>query len=198
VPLPALNANLASLKAQLGLHDQGRALNASTSASGQHESPAQQARSPSIPLGEQTRGLRVGARFLPFPSHRDYDDYVDFFFADINPCHSCVNEADFKHKNKNLRRCTFAHGDDIGFLALNYIIFACADILREIELVPNPSRCPGWNWFLAADSLLGKRKLSGQADLCLIQFLIYEVRLPLHAPRPVLTVREGFLSGPCR
>lgn len=198
MPLPALNANIASVRAQFGLHDQDRARNANTPTSNQHETPVQQAIPPSIALSEPIRGLRVGARLLPFPSQEDYDDYVDFFFADINPCHSCVNEADFKRKIENLRRCTFARGDSICFLALNYIIFACADVLREVELVQNPSTRPGWKWFSVADSLLGKRKLNGQADLCLIQFLIYEVRLLLHPPRPVLTFQEGFLPCPCR
>jgi len=180
-PLSALNANLESVKAQLGLQDSTRT--ARLSVSSQHESPDQQITSPSIALSEPVRGLRVGSRFLPFPSPRDYSEYIDFFFEDINPCHSCVNEAAFRQSNKKLRRCIFARGDDICFLALNYIIFACADILRNVEPVQQPLPCPGWNWFLAADSLLGKRKLSGQADLCLIQFLIYEAFYLMHADK---------------
>lgn len=34
---------------------------------------------------------------------------------------------------------------------------------------------PGWQWFRAADDLVGKQKTSGQADLPLLQFLILEV-----------------------
>ncbi|KIW12258.1 hypothetical protein PV08_09534 [Exophiala spinifera] len=161
-PLSALNANLDSMKAQLGLQDW----------------------TPDRTPGT-IRRVRVGSQFLPFPSTSDYQNYIDFFFEDINPCHSCVNESDFKQKNHNLARGAFARSDDICFLALNYIIFACADILRNVDPVHEltSAPCPGWKWFLASDALLRKRKLSGKADLCLIQFLIYEAFYLVHADR---------------
>ncbi|OQU94101.1 Fungal Zn2-Cys6 binuclear cluster domain-containing protein [Cladophialophora immunda] len=176
-PLSALNANLESMKAQLGLQDWAP-----------DRTPASSTRrdlTDSQTTGESIRGVRVGSQFLPFPSPADYQNYVDFFFEDINPCHSCVNESDFKHKNRNLARGAFARSDDICFLALNYIIFACADILRNVDPVQESTSapCPGWKWFLASDALLRKRKLSGKADLCLIQFLIYEAFYLVHADR---------------
>ncbi|KAJ9613883.1 hypothetical protein H2200_002019 [Cladophialophora chaetospira] len=182
-PLSALNANLESVKAQLGLGDW--TADPITSPSTRSDLPDAQITGPFSPWSASTRGVRVGAQFLPFPSPADYQKYIDFFFDDINPCHSCVNEADFRHKNRNLARGAFARNDDICFLALNYIIFACADILRNVDPIPSSrsALCPGWNWFLASDALLRKRKLSGKASLCLIQFLIYEAFYLVHADR---------------
>lgn len=41
------------------------------------------------------------------------------------------------------------------------------------------NKTPGWQWFRAADELVGKRKMSGQSDMSLIQFLILEVLIHL-------------------
>lgn len=182
-PLSALNANLDLLKSQLGL-------NGSNDVSDTIGSRVTQARNPSMPTGGPSCSVRFGTQLLPFPNSLDYENYVDFFFNDINPNYPCVNEGDFRQKSKNLPGCPFPNEDDTCFLALNYIVFACSDILRDIDTAQDRAPRPGWDWFLAADTLVGKRKLSGQADLCLIQFLIFEVRIMISAFRGAVVTNE--------
>lgn len=73
---------------------------------------------------------------------------------------------------------------DSCFLALHYIIFAVADMLVDISAPEDRPRTPGWKWWLAADELVGKQKISGRGDLSLVQFLVFEAFYLAHADRP--------------
>ena len=136
------------------------------------------------PLTESRSTIQFASRTLPFVSSVEHDDYLHFFFHDINPCHSCVNEADFQTKVAHLRSGPAVTKDNLSFLALNYIIFACADVLQNIELNQSEATTPGWSWYLAADGIIGKLKVSGSVDVSLIQFLIYESFYLMHADKP--------------
>jgi hypothetical protein len=128
--------------------------------------------------------ITIGTKSIPFPMPASYDIYLEFFFADINPCHSCINEADFRSKARKLTSSRAIGGADIWFLALNYIIFACADILKETDTQSQGTRSPGWSWYQIADDLIGTRKMGGAGDIQLIQFLIYEAFYLMHADKP--------------
>jgi hypothetical protein len=168
-----LNANLASIKRQLNL---------ASSVSNHSTSPASARGTQDIPVSSPTGSarepastIRVGVRSLPFPSRVEYVKYIDFFFEDINPCHSVVNESEFRMRSSKLLASESVERSDVCFLALNYIIFASSDLLLDITPATEKKRMPGWQWFLAADELVGKRKISGRGDLSLIQFLMFEV-----------------------
>ncbi|PSN75475.1 hypothetical protein BS50DRAFT_671616 [Corynespora cassiicola Philippines] len=128
--------------------------------------------------------IRVGPRSLAFPSPVDYAKYIDFYFADINPTHPCINEADFRARSERVLGARSIHPTDVCFLALNYIVFAVSDILVDATPPGVNSRPPGWQWFQLADELVGKRQLSGRSDLSLIQFLIWEAFYFSAADRP--------------
>lgn len=168
-----MNVNLASIKDQLNL----------PKSSSTHSRPLISETGvryiPTIslprPIKEPASTIRVGARDLPFPGEIQYAKYIDFFFEDINPCHSVVNEPEFRTRSKRLLAAKSVDVSDICFLSLNYIIFASADLLVEMTPAMEKSRLPGWQWFLVANELVGKRKISGRGDLSLIQFLMFEV-----------------------
>ncbi len=131
--------------------------------------------SPSGSGNESVSSIRVGNRTLAFPLPSDYSKYLDYFFKDVNASHSCVNESDFRRRSDKLLLSSSVDIGDICFLALNYIIFACCDILPAVVTVTDRKRLPGWQWFLTADELVGRRKMGGHGDLTLLQFLIFEV-----------------------
>jgi hypothetical protein len=169
-PIDTFSANLASVRLQLGLPEQGSQPPTPATAH-HHESPNLSIRSPTNSVPK----IRVGLRNLPFPTQEEYRRYIRFLFDDINPCHPCVNEAEFEARSEKLLANLHRSSVDTGFLALNYIVFACTDILTSVSTSEQKSALPGWQWYLAADSLVGKRKFGGRANLTLIQFLIFEV-----------------------
>jgi len=121
--------------------------------------------------------IRVGSRTLPFKTEAEYHVCIDFFFSDINTLFPCVNETEFRSRMGTASTRRFQEGDDLCFLALNYVMFACLETCAS-GLV-RPGGVPnGWEWFKLADELLEKRKISGRADIDLIQALIYEVCSP--------------------
>lgn len=163
-PIDTFNANLAPVRLQLGISE------ASTPATVAISNAA-----PS-PLGMSSH-VRIEGRKHPFPSQGEYDSYLKFFFDDINPCHLCVNEADFRIRSERLVTSLRGGGRfDRVLLALHYIMFSLGDILRDVSPPGSVRRLPGWKWYLAAEALVGKRKSCGRANLTLIQFLIFEVR----------------------
>jgi hypothetical protein len=177
-PINAFKNSIQPIRDQLGLPS--------------HHSPAstyQQRRatdtfeSPSL-VHDPAHSIRVGSRTLPFPSSQEYEEYARFFFDDINPCHCCINEADFRQRSQKLVLERAVGKDDVCLLALNYIIFACADILRHSSVAINEDKLPGWQWFQVADGLVGKRKVSGRGDISLLQFLVYEAFYLVHADKP--------------
>lgn len=170
--------NLTSIKRRLGLGDQTLYQTPSSVSAGDVHQVATPSASASNT--ESASSIRIGTRSFLFPTCEKYASYIDFFFDDINPCHSCVNEADFRARSQRLLASDVVDRRENCFLALNYIIFACSDILVNVAAVDERRRLPGWQWFLLADELVGKQKLSGRGDLSLIQFLVYEVSIAEH------------------
>ncbi|OAF99922.1 uncharacterized protein CC84DRAFT_1168833 [Paraphaeosphaeria sporulosa] len=129
--------------------------------------------------------IRVGHKTLAFPNPAEYQRYLDIFFDDIAPYYPCVNELDFRINSEKLLSAPAIQADHVSLLALNYIVFACSDIATSLDVASSPSQVssPGWQWFRAADELVGKRKLSGQVDLCLIQFLALEAVYLMYADK---------------
>ena len=168
-PIDELNASLAQVKQQLGF---------STRQAGTSDSPASTRAShrpseailPSL-RREHSSGssgcieIRMGSQTLPFPSPQQYHNYLDFFFDDINACHPCVNEADFRTRSEKLISSPHLDRRESCFLALHYIIFACADVLQDVSPPEEARHSPGWNWYWAADELVGRSKFNGQGDL---------------------------------
>lgn len=172
--MDAFNANLASLREQLGYRD------AVDTPPSSWQGADVRLGSTSAPTTSSTDSaaigfIQFGSRTLPFPTRPEYVRYLDFILDDINACHPCLNEAEFRSKCQPLLENRVARTSDACLLATNYILFACTDILRNVGPVQEKDRLPGWQWYVAADNLMGKRKISGHGDLGLIQFLIYEV-----------------------
>lgn len=73
---------------------------------------------------------------------------------------------------------------DSCFLALHFIIFAVSEILQQFSPPEEIRPSPGWVWYSAADELVGRTKFSGQGDLSLVQFLIFEAFYLTHEDKP--------------
>lgn len=176
-PVTAFNDSLNPVRAQIGIFETASAgLDTEVCADRSSASHAVSARN----------CIFVGTSPVLFPGSAEYETYLHFFFADINPCHSCVNEADFRSKADRILASGRVGRDDTCFLALNYIIFACADILQDVApaAVSNAENLPGWQWFQLADDLVGRRKVGGPGDTSLVQFLVYEAFYLMHADKP--------------
>lgn len=163
-----------------GEHDGGTTTSVSTRpTNGQFETVV----SPTTDASSSSK-IRIGSRTLPFPAPNAYRSYLDFFFQDINACHPCINEADFRSRSDKLISSNRLDPRESLFLALHYIMFACADVLIDFARPEDMRPCPGWNWYQAADELIGRTKFSGQGDLSLIQFLILEAFYLTHQDKP--------------
>ncbi|GAB7360902.1 hypothetical protein MBLNU230_g0888t1 [Neophaeotheca triangularis] len=184
-PIETFNASLAPVKQQLGLPPTN-----STKTSPKSATHGQQTAEPSPGMAEHRdttsneAEIRIGAKILPFPQVHQYHWYLNFFFDDINLCHPCVNETDFRSRSERMAMSSSLDRRDSCFLALHYIIFAVADILVDVSTPDDKPRSPGWKWYLAADELVGKQKISGRGDLSLVQFLIFEAFYLTHADHP--------------
>lgn len=126
--------------------------------------------------------IRMGSKSFAFPTPVDYQKYLDFFFNDLNPYYPCVNEAEFRMRSDKMLATRPLPANDICFLALHYVIFACVDIAGETSNAAH-NKPPGWQWFQLASDLVGNRVLSGHGDLSLVQTTILEV---CSCPRLVL------------
>ncbi|KAL5447334.1 hypothetical protein PMIN07_009661 [Paraphaeosphaeria minitans] len=129
--------------------------------------------------------IRVGHNTLAFPNPAEYQRYLDIFFEDIAPYFPCVNELEFRINSEKLLSAPAIQADHVSLLALNYIVFACSDIATSFDTASSTLQVsyPGWQWFRAADELVSKRKMSGQVDLCLIQFLALEAVYLMYADK---------------
>ncbi|KAF2713963.1 hypothetical protein K504DRAFT_462421 [Pleomassaria siparia CBS 279.74] len=173
-PIEAFSANLAAVRQQLGFPPESPELRTRQSIS---------AVSPSSST-ESMSNIRVGSRTLSFPNPSDYQKYIDYFFSSVTTFYPCVNEAEFRARGESMLATRVIDASDISFLALNYIVFSCSDILVDTTHLGTISRPPGWQWFQLADQLVGKRKVSGRGDLYLIQFLIWEALYLVCADKP--------------
>ncbi|KAF2870375.1 fungal-specific transcription factor domain-containing protein [Massariosphaeria phaeospora] len=172
VPVDMFHANLSSSKNHFSFP---------------HESPdhARPSLSAASPLNSaELHTLQLDEQTLPFPSPLEYQKYVDFFFANINPYTPCVNEAEYRARNERMLLASVVHASEASFLALNYIMFACSDFLADMAPPDTQSKPPGWQWLELADEIIGKRTVRGQGDLCLLQCLIYEASYLTYADKP--------------
>ncbi|KAI1121210.1 fungal-specific transcription factor domain-containing protein [Nemania abortiva] len=170
-PVNAFNVQLASLREQL--------TRPTSSPSSHQERDGGHTNRDSTPTvtdqgADSLKVICLGGKSLPFPAQAQYSRYLDFIFKDINASHPCLNQGDFRSRSDKLTSTRILESSDACFLATNYILFACTDILTDVSLVQNQTRLPGWQWYLAADEIMCRRKLSGRDGLDLLQFLVFE------------------------
>lgn len=186
-PIDQFNESLAQVKQQLGFvkPQPPTSSPASTRASYPTQRPSESILPPL--RREHSSGsieIRIASKTFPFPSPSQYRRYLDFMFDDINACHPCVNENDFRARSEAMLANPQLERRESSFLALHYIIFACADILQEVSRTEEGRNAAGSHWYQAADDLVGRTKYSGQGDLSLVQFLIFEAFYLTHEDRP--------------
>ncbi|PVH93970.1 hypothetical protein DM02DRAFT_618919 [Periconia macrospinosa] len=118
--------------------------------------------------------IRVGSKSFAFPAPADHQKAVDFFFSDLSAYHPCINEAEFRLRSDKMLSSPALQQNDIYFLALSYMVFACAEIAVETTASRATLKPAGWPWFQAADELVDKKVAVGQGDLTMIQYLIFK------------------------
>ncbi|KAF1829155.1 hypothetical protein BDW02DRAFT_574240 [Decorospora gaudefroyi] len=118
--------------------------------------------------------IHLGNRPLPFPSPAEYEHYLSSFFTDVHLSHPCIDEAAFRSRSEQMLASTVIPPAEGHFLALNYIIFACCDVL--LNVTPADAGKPiGWRWAEIADHVLDKKSLlGGSGDVTLIQCLLFQ------------------------
>jgi hypothetical protein len=124
--------------------------------------------------------VRVGAKSYAFPNPTHVQKYVDIFFSDVASYYPCVNEADFRIRSEKLLAARAIYAGDICLLALNFLVFACSDIVVAASSSLGNNRPAGWQWYQQAEELISRRDIYGQGDLSLIQVLIIKVRFSAH------------------
>ena len=113
---------------------------------------------------------------LPFPAPVEHERYLHAFFTDIHLRYPCIDEADFRTRTLELLTSDVVQASSTYLVALNYIIFACCDVLLSVTPPGNDSKPPGWNWCEMVNGLVDKESLlSGDIDLTLIQLLLFQV-----------------------
>ena len=184
-PIDTFNASLVQVKQQLGFRPDQNGASASPASTKLSQLPSESTLA-SLRRERSSAGseIRIGPRTLPFPSPQQYQIYLSFFFSDINACHPCVNEGDLRARSERMMACSHLDRRESCFLALHFIIFACAEILQEFSAPEEPRSSPGWIWYNAADELIGRTKFNGHGDLSLVQFLIFEAFYLTHEDKP--------------
>jgi hypothetical protein len=142
-----------------------------------HASP-EQTLAPTIPMdpllgSDMMPSVRVENRNMPFPDPARYQQYVASFFGDVHLRHPCVDEVEFNARVQSLMTSGIAEKNDVHFLALCYLLFACCDVL--LEKSPSSHKPPGSNWYELADSIIDKKALLRGGDWTLIQCLLFQV-----------------------
>ncbi|CAI6331978.1 unnamed protein product [Periconia digitata] len=133
---------------------------------------------------ESPMSIRLGSRTFAFPPPVDYHKAVNFFFADLSPYYPCINEADFRMRSERMLATPSLQPSDVCFLALSYMVLACADIAVETTSSRAGIKPAGWSWFQAADELLDKKVVVGQGDLTMIQYLLLKTVYLTHVDEP--------------
>lgn len=142
--------------------------------------------------------IRLGHRNLPFPSSVEYNRYMENFFGDIHLRYPCVEDSDFREVGARILATSVVQPEDTYSLALNYVVFACCDVLLK-TLPRAPGGPHGWSWYQVADDLLDKTALlTGPGGLALIQVLLFQVGIPNHRGVHTLTIALGLVSEVCR
>ncbi|RYN32313.1 hypothetical protein AA0115_g3813 [Alternaria tenuissima] len=134
--------------------------------------------------GEPPHLIQVGNKKLPYPSPADYQQYLASFFTDIHLSHPCIDESEFRGRSEHMLASTTIPLQDHQFLALNYSIFACCDILLNVAPI-DTGKPKGWRWLELADDLVDKRSLlNGSGDLTLIQCVLFQAIYYSYADMP--------------
>jgi hypothetical protein len=121
--------------------------------------------------------IQLGNRKMPYPSPTHYQQYLTSFFTDIHLSHPCIDEAEFRSRSEHMLASATVPPEDRQFLALNYTIFACCDVLLNVASV-DTGKPKGWPWLELADDLVDKRSLlSGSGHLTLIQCVLFQASL---------------------
>jgi hypothetical protein len=123
--------------------------------------------------------IRVGEsnRAYPFPRPSAYQKYIDTYFREISPCVPCIDQAPFQAISEHMLSQSPIPASSIALLALQYIIFACVDILGDTD--PFRGSTPrGWDWYQVADELVGTKWLAEGGNMRLIQFFLIKVCFP--------------------
>ncbi|KAF2009504.1 hypothetical protein BU24DRAFT_76108 [Aaosphaeria arxii CBS 175.79] len=158
-----------------------------------NDSPELQVRQPvpatSPPQQEGRSTIRTGTKDRTFPTLTDYQRYIDFFFSSVNPYLPCINEAEFRAHSEQMLSSVDIPERSMCLLALNYVIFACVDILLQMldtgSNVPGgDSNTAGWHWFQIAEEVLGNRPKTGRGRMVLVQVLTWEAFYLMHNDMP--------------
>jgi hypothetical protein len=123
---------------------------------------------------DQPHLVHLGNQAMPFPSPAEYQQYLMSFFTDIHLSHPCIDETDFRSRGEHMLANAAIQPEERHFLALNYIVFACCDVLLNVSPL-DTSKPAGWQWSEIADDLLDKKSLlSGNGDLTLVQCVLFQ------------------------
>lgn len=185
-----LNTRLVPLKSQYGLQDDRAATVQDSGRETEHPYGPNK-----VPAVVPFRPW-LASRQLSFPSDSDCEQYLAFFFDDINACHPVVNEADFRTKSAQMVSSFRLSQRTKYLLALHYIIFACADVLLHVSRDKDPSQRPGRRWYRAASELVENLKSSGHGDISLVQYLVLEAFYLVHTDQAMKAYRVSGLA--CR
>ncbi|KAJ4376348.1 hypothetical protein N0V83_001631 [Neocucurbitaria cava] len=118
--------------------------------------------------------IRLGHRTLPFPPFVEYNKYVNHFFGDTHLRYPCIEESEFRAFGARILATSVVQPDDTYSLTLNYVVFACCDVLMK-TLPQAPGGPHGWSWYQIADGLLDKTALlTGTGGLALVQVLLFQ------------------------
>ncbi|KNG50755.1 hypothetical protein TW65_01733 [Stemphylium lycopersici] len=126
--------------------------------------------------------IQLANRTMSFPSPPEYQEYLLSFFNDIHLSHPCIDETEFRSRGEHVLASPVIQPGDRQFLALNYIVFACCDVLLNVSPASH-GKPAGWAWLEMADELLDKKSLlSGNGDLTLIQCALYYTFVDMPGP----------------
>ncbi|KAI2477492.1 CaiA Acyl-CoA dehydrogenase [Pyrenophora tritici-repentis] len=141
---------------------------------GQPSPFSQESSNPAQSTVEPPHLVQLGNRTMPFPNPAEYQQRLMSFFTDIHLSHPCIDEADFRSRSEHMLASPTIQSGESHFLALNYLIFACCDVLLNTKKIGS-TKPVGWQWLELADDILDKKSLlSGNGDLTLIQCLLFQ------------------------
>lgn len=179
-PVNTFHESLSHIKQSMGITSELNAA-AESPASARTSRPSEAS---SLRREKSFSQLRIGNKSVPFPTPAEYREYMDYIFEDVNACHPCLSEGDFRARSARMLRTATLDRRETSFLALHLILFACVDILRHVSGPDENRPPPGEKWYQAADDLVGKSKFLGVGDLSLIQFLLFEAFYLTHQDKP--------------
>jgi hypothetical protein len=113
--------------------------------------------------------------YLPTPIQ--HDDYLEFFFAQVNQYHPCLNVNDVRRRSSIVYDRAFGGSGEqtvsfrlAPYLSLMMSIYACVDVFRA---TPGSD---GYFWYRQAQELVGRRQVTATGhDMTGIQILLLQV-----------------------